>query len=296
MDSPPSAAPPVGRAQILKAAAALGVLGDGNHSATRIMAALCNSEVNARDVAALIGQEPGLYARVLRVANSPYYGQTRCIGTLDRALVVLGLNAVRGIAAAACLDRTVPRARTGALVDMTSLVHHSIATAAAAESLAQVRHPELAAEAFIAGLLHNLGVVVQIFLDARGIQAIIALRAADDRREIRALESERTLVGHEECIAVIFEEWQLPKSLIVAARNHHEPMRADEAYRPLASLINLGATLGLASGNTFTLEPAPCTRSPAAMSCLGLDDGNLDAVAADLPGRVAELKKALLDS
>jgi hypothetical protein len=71
---------------------------------------------------------------------------------------------------------------------------------------------------------------------------------------------------------------------------------AGELYRPLASLINMGATLGLASGNTFTLEPAPRSRSPAAMACLGLDDGNLDAVAADLPGRVAQLKKALLDS
>jgi len=89
--------PSFDRTQILRAAASLGVLGTGANSAPRIMAALCNPEVSPRQVAALVGKEPALYARVLRVANSPYYGQSRSITTIDRALVILGVDAVRGI-------------------------------------------------------------------------------------------------------------------------------------------------------------------------------------------------------
>jgi HD-like signal output (HDOD) protein len=237
-----------------------------------------------------------LYARILRVANSPYYGQTRSITTLERAIVVLGLDAVRGIAAAACLDRTIPRGRHEALIDFKSLVGHSLATAAAGESLARIRHPTLAAEAFIAGLLHNLGVVVQLSLDRPGTAAMIDLRAADDSRDMRALESERATVGHEECIALVFEEWQLPQSLIAAARDHHEPMDAHESHRDLASLVNLGAHLGLAAGSTFALEPGPSARNRQAMAWLGLEDADIDAVAADLPARVLDLRTALLDS
>jgi HD-like signal output (HDOD) protein len=182
------------------------------------------------------------------------------------------------------------------LVDMKALMQHSLATAAAAESLARIRNPALASEAFIAGLLHNLGIVVQIHLDSTGIKAMIELRKADDTRDMRALETEHVSVGHEECIAVVFEEWQLPESLITATRHHHDPMAAREPHRDLAALINLGANLGLASGSTFTLEPAPVARNATAMSWLGLNEDQVDDVAIALPARVAELRQALLEA
>lgn len=274
----------------------MGVIGSGAYTASRIMATLCNPNVHASQVVALVGHEPALYARVLRVANSAYYGQSRSITSLDRALLLLGLDAVRGIAAAACLDRAAPRDGVHTLVDMTALVSHSLATAAAAESLARIQHQVLAPEAFIGGLLHNLGIVVQMQLDSSGIQAMIDDRRSDATRDMRMLESERSVVGHEECVAVIFEAWQLPESLIEAARHHHDPMAAGEPHRKLAALINLGTNLGLASGNTFVLEPAPVARNVQAMACLGLDDGQIDDVAAALPARVDELRRALLDA
>jgi hypothetical protein len=252
------------RARILKAASCLGILGSGRDSSPRIMAAPCNPKVEAREVAGLIQREPALYVRVLRVANSPFYGLSRSITTLDRAVVVLGLEAVRGIAAAA-------------------------------ESLARIGHPARATEAFIAGLLHNLGIVVQMTIDPAGITAIIALRQAADVREMRTLESEQTCVGHEHCIAAIFESWQLPEALVAAVHDHHDPAAATPAHRELAAPSNLGATLGLATGHTFTLEPSAPPRNEFAMACLGYDDAQLDGIAEEVPRRVDELGKALLD-
>jgi HD-like signal output (HDOD) protein len=295
MESNSRTKPRVDRTQILRAAASLGVLGTGANGAPRIMAALCNPEVSSREVAALVGKEPALYARVLRVANSPYYGQSRSITTIDRALVVLGVDAVRGIAAAACLDRSLPRRGEDSVVDMKSLIRHSIATAASAESLARIRRPALAAEAFIAGLLHNLGIVVQLQLDAPGIRTMIKLREAGDVRDMRALELDCVVIGHEECVGVIFEAWQLPESLIAAARDHHDPMGATPPHRELAALINLGANLGLAGGSTFGLEPSQVTRNAPAMASLELDDDQLDGIAVDMPARVAALRSALMD-
>ena len=92
---------PVYRAQILKAAGSVGVLGGSALSGPRIMAALCDPEIQAREVCSLIAREPALCARVLRVANSAFYGHARSIATLERALALLGQDAVRGIAAAA---------------------------------------------------------------------------------------------------------------------------------------------------------------------------------------------------
>lgn len=280
--------------QILKAAAASGLHGSGSRTASRIMAALCDPAVSAGQVAALLTGEPALCARVLRVANSAYYGESRSVTTIERALALLGLTAVRGIAAAACLDRALPRSSEHASVDIGGLLNHCHATALAADSLARIRHVGLSSDAFIGGLLHNLGIVLQIQLDAPGVCAMIELRRSGDTRDTRALELECSAIGHEECIAVVFEAWRLPESLVAAARHHHDPQGAPEQHRELAALINLGATLGLEAGTTFALEPAAGARNARAMADLGLDHEQVDRVAVALPGRLAEFRQAML--
>ncbi len=285
----------IGSEQILKAAAAMGIIGANAHSGPRLMAALCNPLVTAREVAALVGTEPSICARVLRVANSPYYGQTRAVSTIERALVLLGLDAVRGIAAAVCLNRTVANGGHSELLDMSALLRHSLATSAATESLARQVRRAAPSDAFIAGLLHNLGVVVQIRLNPTGVKAMIDARRIDATCDVRHLESEHAAIGHEACAGIIFDAWQLPEPLVAAVRHHHDPMCAPQAQRDLACLVSLGAGLALACGNTYALEPAPAELSQQALTQLELDAEKLEIVAAALPARIAGLRSAVLD-
>jgi HD-like signal output (HDOD) protein len=294
MDADVHGAPGVDRERILKAAVSLGILDTRTHSAPRLLAALCNPAASGEEVARLIRSEPALYAKVLRVANSPFYGQTRRIQTIDRALVLLGTNAVCSIAAAACLNRSVAREQRYALVDMHAVVEHSLATAVAADMLARIHHPELAPEAFIAGLLHNLGVAVQVDLNPSGVKTLIERRQRQDGLETRASEAACGLIGHETCAAIVFETWGLPERLIAATAAHHEPINSPEPHRALTALINLGATLGLETGNCFALEPVPGVRDERAMALLELDADDLNRVAATLPARILDLKSALL--
>jgi HD-like signal output (HDOD) protein len=284
----------IDRTRILRAAASLG--GAGADSFPRMLALLCDSRATASEIGSLIEKHPSMYARVLRVANSPYYGQPRAVRSIERALALLGVDALRGIAATTCFDRAAVRSSVDTEFDMLALLRHSLATAAAAEALARISHKVLAAELFIAGLLHNLGTVVQLQIDAPGINAMIAALRTQRGGDLRALESAHVAVGHEECLAVIFEAWQLPELLVAAARYHHDPLSAPEAQRDTAAFVNLGANLGLDCGHTFALEPASVGRHGPAMIRLGLNDAQLDAVAAELPGRVAQLSAALSDA
>jgi HD-like signal output (HDOD) protein len=215
---------------------------------------------------------------------------------MERALLVLGRDAVRGIAAATCFDRTMTRSVKGTAIDMRAVARHSLTTAAAAEALAIIARRSMTSEAFIAGLLHNLGIAVQVHLDPRGVDAMIDANRNGAASGIRALESKQAMVGHEECLAVVFEAWQMPGSLVAAAGHHHAPMNAPEPHRDLTALVNLGANLGLAVGSCHTLEPAPIKRHLPAMLLLGLTDEHLDAVVAQLPARVTELGSALFDA
>jgi HD-like signal output (HDOD) protein len=259
-----------------------------------MMAALCNRAASAAQIAVLIRREPALCVRLLRVANSPFYGQSRAVQTIERALTLLGLNAVSGILAAACLDHSLLRGEQYSMLDMHGLVQHSVATAAAAEALALLRHPALAPEAFVAGLLHNLGILLQVHLDLPGVQAMTHRRQSGDARDLRFLEAECAVVGHEYCAAVVFEHWGLPEPLIAAAREHHDPMSAPEFHRPLPVLIGLGAGLSRETGNGFVLESEPLLRDPRAMAWLGVTGEELDAVAAALPDRVTRLRETLI--
>lgn len=292
VNQPTLAPSPVGRAQILKVARSIGVLGGGAVSAPRIMAELCDPQVDANEVIRRLQDEPALCARVLKVANSPLYGQLRSVSSIDRALTVLGLDALRGIAAAACLDRTLVNGK-GTLLDLKSVVSHSQATAAAADSLARHRFPELAPSAFIAGLLHNLGTVVQMHIDPRGVEALLAARRDGDGRDVAVLETELTAIGHEECGAVIFEEWRLPQALVSAARYHHSPLRASGAERRLAALINISSTLALVSGAGMALEPTSPSAHPDALQCLDFDDAQLAEATVVIAARIAQLKQAM---
>jgi two-component system cell cycle response regulator len=195
---------PIGRTAILEAAAALRMAEAGTSSPARLISLLCDERLSADELTAKIEAHPVLSARVLQVANSAYYGQVRSVGTIKRALQLLGVNAVRGIAAAAFIDQVIPR-RVASLPDTHALLRHSLATANACEMLATRVHPPSAPDAFIAGLLHNLGTVVQASLEPAGTAAIIAARGSDPLGSIRSLEKQHCQLHHEVCGAVLFD-------------------------------------------------------------------------------------------
>lgn len=285
----------IDRAQILKAAATLGIVGSGADFASRMLSVLCDPQVDGSEIATLIARQPPIYARVLRVANSPFYGQPRSITTIERALILLGRDAVRGIAVASCFDRAMVRSMKGSALNLQAMTRHSLATAAAAEAIATVARPALAPEAFIAGLLHNLGIPVQAQLDPDAIDAMIDANRKGSACGIRMLESAHAKVGHEECLAAVFEAWQMPASLVAVASHHHAPMDAPEPARDLTALVNLGASLALAIGCGYGLEPAPLAHHLPAVRWLGLTDENLDLATSRLTARLPELDAALLE-
>jgi len=283
---------PIGRAAIREAAAALCMAEAGTSSPARLISLLCDERLSGDELAAKIEAHPVLAARVLQVANSPYYGQVKSVGTIKRALQLLGVNAIRGIAAAAFIDQVIPR-RIATLPDTPSLLRHSLATAIACEMLAARVDPLLASDAFIAGLIHNLGTVVQASLDPAGTAALIAARIADPCGAIRSLEQEHCQLHHEACGAVLFDAWQLPDSLVSVAMHHHEPDDAPESHRRLVGLVWAGASLALSCSITFSLEASAAGLDFAKTLTLGLKMHDIEAAAADLPERVDLLSRAL---
>lgn len=274
-------------ADIVRAATSLGVIGGDTHAAHRILAALCDSNLDSRQVAEIIQREPGLSARVLKVANSAFYGSSRHIATVDRALVLLGLDAVRGIAAAACLDRSVARRSPKAAISPQALTHHCVASAFAAESLTKRCGRSSAPEAFMAALLHDFGVPVQERLDSAGVMKLIEALQNDTDAQPAALEAQLVQVGHARCAEVVFENWNLPPAIVRAVRYHDNPAPAPGPVRELTTLVHLGVQCALEAGFTHPLEPRQMRvpREPLLRS-LGMEEDVIAPIVAGLSERV----------
>jgi HD-like signal output (HDOD) protein len=279
---------------ILVAATEIGALGVGKATLPRVLAALCDPGTSASDVGRVIAQEPGLAARVLRVANSAYYGLTGKVSTLERAFVLLGGDAVRGIAAAACLDRAAARALDRSPIDLQHMLRHFVATGSAAEMLARgSAHRRTASEAFIAGLLHDFGVAVQVRVDLAAVERLIKLMENEPPGPVREAEARAHCVGHERCVALVFESWKLPANLVAAVLHHHEPLAAPAEARVVSALVCVANHVAISAGLGYALEPHAAEPVDAAIEFLRLPSELVQRVTQELPRRVEELQQQL---
>jgi HD-like signal output (HDOD) protein len=268
----------------MAAARALGASG-GGAGAARVLSLLYDPDVAVAAVLDCLRAEPGLAARVLKVANAPYYRQAGSIGTVDRAVAVLGLTAIRGVAASGCLDRLTPP-RSGKAFDPERFRLHSLAVACAAQELATATGAGFPGEAYMAGLLHDIGWLLLVKADPKAMAAYLPPTSTD---HAVALAAEQAHFGttHEACALLLTQTWAMPDWLAQSIVGHHASA-ADGPPDPLAGLLALADHVAQAAG--FGLQADGELGPPPAGVHLGCTDAQLEALIASLPDTLAALQ------
>jgi HD-like signal output (HDOD) protein len=287
MNAEAPAAPHLERASIIRAAASLGPLATGGKSLGQLISLLCNEGTAMHSIQSLIEQQPLLVARILRVANSAYYGRNREINTLQRAMTVLGTQAVRAIAVTCCFDRVMLQRLEGVLQDSGTFLRHSVATAIAAEALATAAGLACRQEAYVAGMLHNIGVAIQACVDDTGIRKLAeARRHSRSTTTGRVLEGTHCKVTHEMCGGLVLDAWQLPTCFVSVAAHHHEPAGAPASEQPFVALIHIASAAAAACNCSFVLEELAPAIPPELLHCAGVAQDHLNEVTSHLEERV----------
>ncbi len=184
-----------------------------------VLAALDNPDLNASHLAKLIERDQMLTARVLTVANSPFYGFSRRISTIDLAIVVLGFNSIREIVISFLLQRFLAGVRKD-VFDIKSYWNYSMFCGAASRVLARKLGYRLAGEAFVAGLMHDIGIIIIVQYMTESFRKIIAIQ---QKLGLSIIEAEQQIISSDHCgIGAWFaNKWNLPDQLRKSLQFHH---------------------------------------------------------------------------
>ncbi|HMI31968.1 MAG TPA: HDOD domain-containing protein [Candidatus Limnocylindrales bacterium] len=245
--------------------------------ASRLLESIADPDAaTSEEIGAVIALDPALTARTLKLANSDFYGFPRKVGTVELAVVVLGADTIRDLVLGAAVFQTLdPTWKT-----LTGLWSHSLACGVAARALADRCRYRLDAEAFAAGMLHDIGKVVLRQTFPERYEAAVALVR---EQGISMVEAERGVLGsdHAEVGGWLAERWGLPGDLVEAIAYHHRPEQA-RLNPELTSIVHIADSLAGRTGNPWPLEAKNGPVSQFAWECVEAGEIEREALLEDL--------------
>jgi len=256
-------------------------------SAQAVLEAVQRPAFDFHLVSSLVEQDPSLAARLLKVANSAFYPSLQRVANLQLALSRLGAAEVgQLVLASAIID--VFNARHGGM-DWQGFWNHSYACAIAAHLASEPAFRGAAAKNlggnpyFVAGLVHNLGILVEYAGDPAGFESARQLAV---KNGISLSEAERTVFGftHAETGGILLEKWRLPGAVVDSALAHHDPDSYTGDHRKAVHAVHLSAMLCHGLGRSASFDPVLPGHSAQALLALGWTPERLP----ELQQRVAE--------
>jgi HD-like signal output (HDOD) protein len=203
----------------------------------KLSALLEDPDAGARDIGQLVAEDVALTAKVLKIANSAYYGlRERCLAP-QQAASILGMKVLRNVVMQAAVTKQYDHMK-GLAFDIDGVWRHSILTAHCCQFLGRKCHNSVGLapdELYICGLLHDLGQVV--LLDGLGQEYIeVVEHARDSALELHVAEEQQLGFAHSDVGALLVQQWGLPESVCRAIQYHHAGS-GDSEQDPVVLLV-----------------------------------------------------------
>ena len=227
------------------------------------------------DLAKVIETDQGIVTRVLKLANSPFYGVSGSVATVQHASVVLGVDTLMELLTLACSPEMLGANLDGYGLESGDLWKHSLAVAYGSQTLAKNHKPDLADDAFSAGLIHDVGKLI--------LDRYVNERKAEFEKRVRQeagsfLEAEKEILGfdHAEIAAEVCKKWKIPERMIKAVRYHHKPNSSGDDL--LTYIIHAADCIAMMSGVGTGIDGMRYTMEDKALHLLGLTDDEIESL------------------
>ena len=250
------------------------------------------SDMNSsfKDISTIIETDQAIAAKVLKVANSAYYGLSGMVSSIHQASVVLGYQTLEQVITMVSTSSLLGKQLRGYQLNAGALWRHSLAVALACKYIAKKRAPSIENDAFSVGLIHDAG---KLALDpyVRKKREDFAKFLRDESPSF--LKAERQVLGfdHTEIAQDLSQKWHLPENQGAAIRHHHSP--AESKGNQLAHVVHVGnyiaAQAGFGCGHAFDDEPL----DQSSLESLRLKPEMLEEATTQLASSVEEITASL---
>ncbi|MDR1651916.1 MAG: HDOD domain-containing protein [Synergistaceae bacterium] len=236
---------------------------------------------SASDVGNILTKDQALVLRILRLANSAYYGLSRRITGVSEAIAYLGFKTVKSIVLAASVYKFMDSSFTGYSLDRGDLWRHSQGVAATSRHLSEKLKTGDPEEAYIGGLMHDVGKIILNDYVRFGYSIILRLVEEDG---VPFCDAERQVLGfdHAQVGGLVMEQWNLPDTYSCVTTYHHSPWNLPEdmeSYRNVLDVVHVSNIMCLMLGIGMGADGMQYSISTDSLERLGIADQTEDIMA-----------------
>jgi len=197
---------------------------------------ICNREESTiRDISQIINKDPSLSAKVIKMINSTYYGLPRRVTSIDQALALLGTDSIKNISICASVNQAFSHVKNNAVFDLKVFWKHSLMCATMAQLIAKKTSYPSPDEAFLSGLLHDIGKLVLLVNFSKEYSDI--LKSSKDQSELILAGEAQHGATHCEIGAWLINRWNLQSFMADAVLYHHDSVDRIHNALPLVKII-----------------------------------------------------------
>lgn len=211
----------------------------------KILGIIEDPNVSIQKISDFVASDPTLTARILKMVNSPVYGFPGRISSVNHAMVILGLNAVKGLLIGVSVFEVMKK-------NMFGMWEHSLSSAIYARVISKRKELEAPEEISVAALLHDIGKVILLIAFKEEYTKILEI-AKTKENFLYELEKEYFGITHAEIGGIVGKKWNFPMKLIEPIMNHHRP-QLSKIFELETSVVHLSNILALARGIGYSGE------------------------------------------
>lgn len=200
-----------------------------------------NSDIDIYALGELVARDATISARILQLANSAFLGTKAAFSEIEQAVIYLGIDTVRNLAVSVSVHEAFSSGKNTTGINMPQFWYHSLLTAILAKTLAEAADYASPAEAYLAGLLHDLGKLLLALSFPETYAALLLQQPPSDH----LIERERHDLGtdHAEASCLLVRHWNLQEIIAEAIEMHHDSTTAENAQLSLGNIIYLANRL-----------------------------------------------------
>jgi predicted Zn finger-like uncharacterized protein len=259
------------------------------HIVQKAQEIMARPDSNVKELASVIELEQAIATRVLKLANSTYYGLSGKVFSIQHASVLLGYKTLGELVSVAGISNLMSKDLRGYRLSSGDLWRHSIAVAFGSRILANRKDAEFGSLAFFAGLIHDAGkLILDPYVHERIVDFDEFMAADDDNTFIKA---EKTILGfdHSEIASELCQKWKIPDDQRIAIEFHHNPSKSNN--NELAFILHMADYVAMEIGYGVDTNGSGYCIEKGVMDFLNLCDEDVEYIKQDVQESVEKMSE-----